>query len=46
MKTALFGEKLMVNDLYNTKILNLSSDIPRLGKLDNPQVSATVVSKL
>jgi len=46
MKTELFGEKLIVNDLYNTKILNLSSDIPRLGKLDNPQVSATVVSKL
>jgi len=41
-----FGEKPMVNDLYNTKILNLAANIPRLGKLDNPHASATVVSKL
>ena len=36
----------MIKNLYNTNILRLSSDIPRLGKLDNPQASSTVVSKL
>ena len=36
----------MIKDLYNTNILRLSSDIPRLGKLDNPDSSSTVVSKL
>ena len=36
----------MIKDLYNTNILKLSSDIPRLGKLDQPDSSSTVVSKL
>ena len=36
----------MIKDLYNTNILRLSSDIPRLGKLDKPDSSSTVVSKL
>ena len=36
----------MIKNLYNTNILRLSSDIPRLGKLDKPQASSTVVSKL
>ena len=36
----------MIKDLYNTNILRLSSDIPRLGKLDKPDSFSTVVSKL
>ena len=36
----------MVSNLYNTKILDLAANIPRLGKLDNPFTTATVVSKL
>ena len=42
----LLGRKKMIKDLYNTNILRLSSDIPRLGKLDKPDSSSTVVSKL
>jgi NifU-like protein involved in Fe-S cluster formation len=36
----------MLNDIYNQRILELAADIPRLGRLPNPQASATARSKL
>ena len=40
------GGRLMINDVYNTRILELAADIPRLRRLDHPQASATAHSKL
>jgi NifU-like protein involved in Fe-S cluster formation len=36
----------MLNDIYNRRILELAADIPRLGRLDAPQASATAHSRL
>jgi NifU-like protein involved in Fe-S cluster formation len=36
----------MINDVYNTRILQLAAEIPRLGRLPAPQASATAHSKL
>ncbi|MDB5509192.1 MAG: hypothetical protein JWL93_1661 [Hyphomicrobiales bacterium] len=36
----------MLNDIYNRRILELAGDIPRLGRLDSPDASATAHSKL
>lgn len=36
----------MLDDVYNSRILALAADIPRLGRLPHPQASATVRSKL
>lgn len=36
----------MLNDIYNKKILRLAADIPRIGRLDAPQASATAHSRL
>jgi NifU-like protein involved in Fe-S cluster formation len=36
----------MLNDIYNKRILELAADIPRLGRLEEPQGSATAHSKL
>lgn len=36
----------MVDDLYNPRILDLAGNIPRLGRLDRPDASATAHSKL
>ncbi|MBV9064793.1 MAG: iron-sulfur cluster assembly scaffold protein [Methylobacteriaceae bacterium] len=36
----------MLNDIYNKRILELAADIPRLGRLQAPQGSATAHSKL
>jgi NifU-like protein involved in Fe-S cluster formation len=36
----------MLNDIYNRRILELAADIPRLGRLPQPQASATAHSKL
>jgi NifU-like protein involved in Fe-S cluster formation len=36
----------MLNDIYNKRILELAADIPRLGRLREPQGSATAHSKL
>ena len=38
--------KEMLHELYNQRILALAADIPRIGKLDQPQATATAVSKL
>ncbi|MEO0637194.1 MAG: iron-sulfur cluster assembly scaffold protein [Pseudomonadota bacterium] len=36
----------MLDDLYNGKILGYAANISRVGKLDQPDASATAVSKL
>jgi NifU-like protein involved in Fe-S cluster formation len=36
----------MLNDIYNKKIIELAGNIPRLGRLPEPQASATAHSKL
>jgi NifU-like protein involved in Fe-S cluster formation len=36
----------MLNDVYNKKILELAANIPRLGRLADPDASATAHSKL
>jgi NifU-like protein involved in Fe-S cluster formation len=36
----------MLNDIYNRQILDLAADIPRLGRLAEPDASATAHSKL
>src|ERR1700759_1935640 len=36
----------MLNDIYNTKILELAGNIPRIGRLQAPDASATAHSKL
>ncbi len=36
----------MLNDIYNTKIIELAGNIPRLGRLPDPDATATAHSKL
>lgn len=36
----------MLDDVYNSKILELAGNIPRLGQLEQPDASATAHSKL
>ena len=36
----------MLNEVYNRRILELAGSIPRLGRLQQPQASATAHSKL
>jgi NifU-like protein involved in Fe-S cluster formation len=36
----------MLNEIYNSRILALAADIPRLGRLADPDASATAHSKL
>src|SRR3954469_9053833 len=36
----------MLNDVYNKRILELAGNIPRLGRLPQPDASATAHSKL
>jgi NifU-like protein involved in Fe-S cluster formation len=36
----------MLNDVYNRRILELAADIPRIGRLADPDASATAHSKL
>ena len=36
----------MLNDVYNTRILELAGNIPRLGRLEQADASAPAVSKL
>jgi len=38
--------KLMLNEVYNSRILELAGNIPRLGRLDNADATATAHSKL
>src|SRR5215470_1031036 len=36
----------MLNEVYNKRILELAAGIPRLGRLDHPDATATAHSKL
>src|SRR5215217_4900889 len=36
----------MLNDIYNKRIIELAGNIPRLGRLPDPDASATAHSKL
>ncbi len=36
----------MLNDVYNSRILELAGSIPRIGRIKNPDASATAHSKL
>jgi NifU-like protein involved in Fe-S cluster formation len=36
----------MINEIYNTRILELAADIPHQGRLAHPGASATALSKL
>ena len=36
----------MLNEVYNSRILELAGNIPRLGRLDSPDATATAHSKL
>jgi NifU-like protein involved in Fe-S cluster formation len=36
----------MLNEVYNRRILELAAGIPRIGRLDKPDASATALSKL
>jgi NifU-like protein involved in Fe-S cluster formation len=36
----------MLNDVYNARILDLAGNIPRLGRLETPDATATAHSKL
>src|SRR5437868_4098145 len=38
--------KTMLNEIYNKRIIELAGNIPRLGRLDRPDASATAHSKL
>jgi NifU-like protein involved in Fe-S cluster formation len=40
------GRKVMINDVYNAKILGFAGNIARIGRLDNPDATATAHSKL
>jgi NifU-like protein involved in Fe-S cluster formation len=39
-------DRTMLNDIYNARILELAADIPRLGRLAEPDGTASVRSKL
>lgn len=36
----------MLNEIYNKRILRLAADIPHIGRLEDPQASATAHSRL
>lgn len=40
------GDRETLNELYNRRILALAADIPRIGRLERAQASATAISKL
>src|SRR5882672_77754 len=46
LKNAGTGPKTMLNDVYNRRILELAGSIPRIGRLEAPDASATAHSKL
>jgi NifU-like protein involved in Fe-S cluster formation len=44
--TGKIDKTAMLNDVYNSRILDLAGNIPRLGRLAAPDASATALSKL
>jgi NifU-like protein involved in Fe-S cluster formation len=45
-KQAVKERRAMISDVYNAKILGYAGNIPRIGRLDRPDASATAHSKL
>ncbi|GJE62856.1 hypothetical protein LNAOJCKE_0045 [Methylorubrum aminovorans] len=45
-RTPAKGVSAMIDDIYNRRILELAADIPRLGRLEAPDATATAHSKL
>lgn len=45
-RRAAAGKNLMINEVYNERILELAGNIPRLGRLSSPDATATAHSKL
>ena len=45
-RPAASGKSPMINEIYNDRILELAGNIPRLGRLPEPDASATAHSKL
>jgi NifU-like protein involved in Fe-S cluster formation len=46
LQTANSARAAMLNDVYNTRILELAGSIPRIGRMAQPDASATAHSKL
>jgi NifU-like protein involved in Fe-S cluster formation len=46
VKSVNFRHRHMIDEVYNTKIIALAGNIPRIGRLDQPDASATAHSKL
>jgi len=46
VKSVNFGHPLMIDEVYNKKIIELAGNIPRIGRLDHPDATATAHSKL
>lgn len=40
------GRKIMIDDVYNAKILGFAGNIPRIGRLEHPDATAMAHSKL
>ena len=45
-RSCIIGKTSMLNEVYNTRILELAGNIPRLGRLPAPDATATAHSKL
>jgi len=41
-----YAKTVMLNEIYNRRILELAADIPRIGRLAHPDATATAHSKL
>lgn len=46
METDKNHDRAMLNDVYNRRIIELAGSIPRIGRLAEPDASATAVSRL
>jgi len=46
IRPATYVRKIMIDDVYNAKILGFAGNIGRIGRLANPDASATAHSKL
>jgi NifU-like protein involved in Fe-S cluster formation len=45
-RSCIIGKTSMLNEVYNARILELAGNIPRLGRLPDPDATATAHSKL
>lgn len=46
LRARAFRDGVMIDDIYNRRILELAADIPRIGRLAEPNASSTAHSKL